>query len=473
MTASALDNLAAYIERHATDTVYRLAFSGGMDSQLLLSLLVELRAQRPMLDVSAIHVDHALHPDSGFWAKHCEVVCTAFGVPLSIRRVKVDADNGGPESTARAARYRAFAEELGAGEHLLLAQHADDQAETFLLQALRGSGPDGLAGIPLKRHFQGGFMARPLLSLSRDQLREEACARKLLWIEDPSNRDLSLDRNYLRHAVIPRLRERWPSLERTLGRAASRSAAASRHVEDCARADLARLEPQESPYGSYLSIKGLATLSRERRHAALRTWFRTLGLRMPRLADLEAASRTLVEAADGSAGIVSLGDHELRRHRDRLYCIHVRKSVAAFQIDWFPATNPILEIAAADVSLDSAWLAARGLVIDGDTHLVVRSRRGGELIQLGEPAFHKAVKKLLQEASVPPWERERIPLIYRDGQLVAVWGLAVAATLSGESRPMAVPHENAADEPAGPAADDDRNRSTLPAKRGASGEVER
>ena len=412
----------AYVEEHGHVSRWCVAYSGGRDSHVLLDVAAELLAGRGL---RALHVDHGLHPGSGDWAVHCEGVAAALGVPLEVRTVTVEEAGEGPEAAARAARYAAFADALEPGEHLLLAQHARDQAETFLLQALRGSGPDGLASMPRKRAFGRGTLARPLIACLPEDVARHAELRGLEWIEDPSNADESLDRNYLRRAVLPLLDARWPAAVRTLSRAAHRCGAASQTLLGLAGEDLERVRMRGA---EELSVSELRGLPRERAYNALRLRVRQAGLRMPRLQDLARVLDELVHARPDSAGIVDVRDYAFRRHADRLYVVASRDDPGepgAYELDWHAPFDD-LEVPGTGVTLTRAACAARGIRLPEAGPVTVRSRRGGELIKLGEPAFHKAVKKLLQEAAVPPWLRDRVPLLYVDGRLAAVWDVAVA-----------------------------------------------
>ena len=414
--------LADHVATHPDVSRWCVAYSGGMDSHVLLHLAAELLGTDDAMRLRAVHVDHGLDPRSGSWARHARTVAESLGVPLHVHRVAVRRDGDGPEAAARQARYAVFAEEIEPGEHLLLAQHADDQAETFLLQALRGSGPDGLAGIPRRRPFAGGVLARPLLGCPRAMLRQVAEAAGLSWLDDPSNDDLSLDRNYLRGEVMPRLERRWPAASRTLGRAALRSAAASHTLLELAREDLDLVRVRGA---RELDIPELRALSRERAYNALRLWVRQAGWRMPRLADLAQVIDTLVRARDDSSGLVDAREYQFRRFRDRLYLLEPQAERSAFHHEWHAPFDE-LAVPEAGLVLTRSACERQGIALPDAGSLTVRSRAGGELIRLGEPAFHKAVKKLLQEAGVPPWRRDAVPLLYRGERLVAVWNLAVA-----------------------------------------------
>ena len=423
--------LARYVAQHPEVTRYCVAYSGGMDSHVLLHAAVELLGTDDRIRLRAVHVDHGLHEDSDEWARHAATVAQSIGVALAVRRVRVTRNGEGPEAAARAARYAAFAAELECDEHLLVAQHAGDQAETFLLQALRGSGPDGLASIPRKRVFGAGVMARPLLGCPRSALASAAAAAGLSWIEDPSNRDLSLDRNYLRHEIMPRLEARWPAATRTLGRTALRSAAASQTLLGLAREDLGQVRVRGA---TELSVSELRALPRERAYNVLRLWVRQAGLRMPRLQDLSQVLDTLVRTREDAGGIVGVRDYEFRRYRDRLYLLPPQPEATTYAHEW-PAPYDDLPVPETGLVLTKEACIRQGIALPTIGRVTVRSRSGGELIKLGEPAFHKAVKKLLQESGVPPWRREAIPLLYIDDRLAAVWNLAVAVDFRARGGP--------------------------------------
>lgn len=404
-------------------TALTVAYSGGLDSHVLMHLVADLPALRPDIAIRALHINHRLQPASDDWARHTEQIANRLNIPITVVPVEISASHAdGPEAAARLSRYAAFAEHLMPGEHIVLAQHADDQAETFLLQALRGSGPDGLASIPRKRTFSKGFMSRPLLNCTREQLQHYAEAHELDFIHDPSNDDTRFDRNYLRHEILPRLQQRWPAATRTLSRSANRCSAASQTLLGLAQEDLRQVRLRGV---AELSVSEMKTLPRERAYNVLRLWVRQSGLRMPRLQDLAEVYRQLLISRADSQGIVNVRDYEFRRHKDRLYLLLPQKEPTAFHYDWEAPFLP-LSIPEIDQTLTREDCERQGIRLPSQGVITVRTRVGSELIKLGEPAFHKAVKKLLQEASVPPWLRDVTPLVYIDGRLAAVWEIAVA-----------------------------------------------
>ncbi|MFQ5937184.1 MAG: tRNA lysidine(34) synthetase TilS, partial [Acidiferrobacterales bacterium] len=206
-------------QRLGATSSLKVAYSGGLDSHVLLHALCQLRASAHWV-ISAIHVDHGLHPESARWAEHCQQVCEQLGVVCTVERIQVsDTDSLGTEAAARRLRYACFAQHIGYQDALLTAHHLDDQAETVLLQLLRGTGVRGLAGMPEVTAFSGGKLVRPLLEFTRAELAAYAESQGLHWVEDVSNRDVSYGRNFLRHQVLPLLEQRWPQASRLIARA--------------------------------------------------------------------------------------------------------------------------------------------------------------------------------------------------------------------------------------------------------------
>lgn len=414
--------LARYLESNTSAREICVAYSGGLDSHVLLHTVASKLVNNPHYAVRAIHVNHGMQSCSDQWADHCLEVCQELDIPLEVVDVQVVDNGDGPEASARLARYEAFDQFLATGEHLLLAQHADDQAETFLLQALRGAGPDGLASIPRKRTFGDAYMLRPLLGCSRQSIEQYANANDLRWIEDPSNLNNQFDRNYLRNTILPQLKSRWPAAAQTLSRSAVRCSAASQAMIGLAQEDLKLTRVRG---GAELIVSELKSLPKERAYNVLRLWVRQAGLRMPRLQDLVQVHANLVCAREDSQGVVNVRDYEFRRHSDLLYLLPPQSPVEPFALMW-QAPFDELYIEQTGESLTRERCAEQGISLPESGHVLVRNRTGGELIKLGEPAFHKAVKKLLQESAVPPWEREAIPLLYINDRLAAVWNIAVA-----------------------------------------------
>ncbi|WP_409519237.1 tRNA lysidine(34) synthetase TilS, partial [Pseudescherichia sp.] len=256
---------------------FLVAFSGGLDSTVLLHQLVQWRMQQPDVSLRAIHVHHGLSSNADAWVAHCQQVCSRWDVPLSVVHVTLAADGLGIEGQARKARYQAFAEALLPGEALLTAQHQDDQCETLLLALKRGSGPAGLAAMPAELPFYGTQLLRPLLNETRETLEQWACAHRLSWIEDESNQDASYDRNFIRLEVLPLLKQRWPHFANAAARSAALCGEQEQLLDELLADELAGLVSVEGA----LTVAPLMTMSANRRAALLRRWLSGLGAPMP------------------------------------------------------------------------------------------------------------------------------------------------------------------------------------------------
>ena len=401
---------------------YRVAFSGGLDSAVLLHALAEVRGDLPG-PLEALHVNHGLHGDAGRWAEHCRRVCAGLGVPCRVVAVPDAVGSAGesPEAAARAARYRAFAEGLEAGDAVLTAHHRDDQAETLLLHLLRGSGPRGLSAMPVRRPLGVGWLVRPLLGWPRSALRAWAEARGLAWLEDPSNRDERFERNFLRWRVLPLLETRWPGAAGVLARDALLQAEAASVLEDLARGDA---QAARGPGAGTLSVRALLELSPARRVEALREWLRQRGLPPPGSAHLDHVVRDVLAARWDAEARVAWPGVEVWRYRDTLAALPPAPVVSAGQVwDWRPPAPLALPAGtlSATVTVGEGLAAAR--LADGP--LQVRLRTGGERCRLPRRGHTSALKKLLQAHGVPPWVRSCLPLVYRGEELLAVADLWV------------------------------------------------
>jgi tRNA(Ile)-lysidine synthase len=394
-----------------------VGLSGGLDSTVLLHAL----AQDPLArahGLRAVHVHHGLHPAADAWANHCAAFCDALGVPLAMAPVLVERNSGeGLEAAARKARYAAFGNLLCTGEVLVTAHHRDDQAETFLLRALRGSGPDGLAAMRSWRKFAAGRHWRPLLETPRSELLTYAQQHRLGWLDDPGNDDLRHDRNFLRQRVLPLLRQRWPQADAAFARSAVLSADA---VELLGQEDALALAMARCADPCAVSAQALLELPAPRRARALRRWIEELGFPpLPGEAIAQIEADLLPARADARARFV-WRDHVLERWRDLL---HVQRRRDPLPHGW-----------------SVAWNGQAPLLLPGGDLLLLQgaeafpwplrafSRQGGERIVLPGRAHSHTLKNVLQELGVPPWEREALPLLSNDaGELVAIADLAYSA----------------------------------------------
>jgi len=391
-----------------------VGYSGGLDSTVLLHLLA---TSRPAHGLRAIHVHHGLHPDADRWSTHCEAACAALGVELTVIRVKVAATGAGPEAAAREARHAAFASALASDEVLALAHHSDDQAETFLLRALRASGPDGLTAMRRWRTFGRGRLWRPLLDIDRDALLAYAHAHGLAWIEDPSNADTAFDRNFLRTRVMPLLRERWPHVSEALARSAALCEQADALLDDedaQALANVGLSDPR------CLSRMGLLALPESRRARVLRRWIDALGLPALPANGIERIEREILDARDDAEPVFQWHGTVVRAWRDLLFADVARAPLPA---DWHAEWD-----GRAPLVLPGGDVLALDGTADFDTPLRVHARQGGERLMRAGRSHSHALKQVLQELGIPPWERERLPLLSDGaGELLAAGDLVHSA----------------------------------------------
>lgn len=417
-------DLAARVRAHLRDHVPRdarfvVGLSGGIDSVVLLHLLVR-RLRLPPRRISAIHVNHQLSPQAAGWASFCRRWCRELGIRLRVVKVLVQRGNS-TEAAARLARYAAFA---ACGTDIVaLAHNRDDQAETVLLQLIRGAGPRGLAAMPVFRPGGPGVPAvlRPLLEVPRSEISAYASHHRLQWVEDDSNGDSQYLRNFLRHEVLPLIEDRRPGAGAVLARAARLQAEASDLLDALALIDLGG----SLPHGE-LRLAALRVLPRHRACNALRFFLRGNRLPMPDADRLDELLRQTLTAGPDAAVCMRLGNSDMRRFKDVLYIV---KPLPA------PDRNLALPWNGRGVLRLKPWGGSLRLVRSAeggiDMQMISRigfqicARRGGETLRLATGGRRRTVRKLLQEADCPPWVRERLPFLYLDGQLAAVPGLGI------------------------------------------------
>ncbi|GMR03863.1 MAG: tRNA lysidine(34) synthetase TilS [Gammaproteobacteria bacterium] len=398
-------------------TPLKVAYSGGLDSHVLLHALCQLRL-RVSWKIKAIHVDHGLQPQSPQWARHCRRICEALNVPCVVEQVRVQRHKDSLEAAARRARYESLARHVSADEVLLTAHHQDDQAETVLLQLLRGGGVHGLAAMPKITGFSQGRLARPLLGFTRQALAAYATREQLTWIEDDSNRDMRFARNYLRYRVFPIIFDRWPEASRQLARSARNTAQAAAVLDEIAHLDLKACRIETKPM---LRIAALLRLSSARQRNLIRFWVREQGLGVPSETQLRRILGQLRQLPRTGQSIIRWPGAVLRRYRDKLAVMPVQ---ADRDRNWSRAWDPSapLEIPGTGARLRTVATVGAGLSRErlNGRSVVVRLRQGGETCRLPGRSHRHKLKKMLQEAGIPPWEREQMPLIYVEGELAAV-----------------------------------------------------
>ena len=403
-----------------------LALSGGVDSIAALDLLARLAPAHPFR-LSCLHVNHRISPNAGAWARFVRAAARRRGVRCIVHAVDLSPYRGlGLEGAARAARYDAFAR--AKADLIVLAQHQDDQAETVLLQLVRGAGLAGLAAMPMLRaHDSPGAprLLRPLLGASRAEIEDYARERRLAWIEDETNADERRSRNLVRRRVMPLLRELNPAAAANLARSAAHLAEAN----ELAQA-LGAIDAHAATADRRLSVAALARLPRARAKNALRWTLVAAGVGAPDSAQLNELMRQLITARDDATVRVSLAGAEVRRYRGAVWVVsRGAPPPVAFRARWngrrhwrLPELGGVLRFQARKGAGVRVEALARGPV-------EVRVRVGGERFQPDPKRPRRTLKHLVQEAGVPPWERDRLPLLYSGRELVVVPGVGVAAAL--------------------------------------------
>lgn len=394
-----------------------IAYSGGIDSSVLLHAS-HVVCKQTGHSLKVLHIDHQLHEDSKQWSQHCSEQCRLFDIQIDTICVDLEPFNHhGIEGAAREARYQAFETVLNKDDVLFTAHHADDQIETVLLQLFRGSGVNGLAGCAQTRAIGKALLVRPLLTISREQIKNYAEEHQLQWLDDPSNNSLAHDRNYLRHEVMPLLHARWPGLRETMGRSSQWQSESSSMLSKLAKLDMTdALEADNS-----LILETLRKLDHPRLKNILREWVKLTGRRAPSADVLDSIISDVIYSRNDSESCVRWQDNEIRKFRQRIYLQDVSPPHDETLIYQWNINHP-LEIPSLEIQLTREELVHYGVNLNNIDELTVRFRRGGEVMRPRGRGCQKELKTLFQEQAVKPWERDRIPLLFHNQELIFVWG---------------------------------------------------
>ncbi len=412
-----LSRLRAHVRPHSQLCV---GLSGGRDSVLLLHLVALARESLP-ITVSAIHINHQISPHAESWADFCAALCTQLGVSLQVERVVVAHDSGrGLEASARAARYAAYSR--APADMIALAHHRDDQAETVLLQAVRGAGLKGISAMPLLKALDGDKqIIRPLLDVAPEILADYAAVKGLSWIHDESNDDIRFTRNYIRHEIMPRLGDCLPQSAASLVRLGRHAAEAQLLLDDLAKIDCANVA-----VGDRLQSSRLLALSMPRAKNLLRYFFANVSIPVPSAVQLNEILQQLGARNRDDRTEITWANWTLRCFRDEVYLTPAAlQPDVDWQIAWQGEAELILPQRCGMLRFEpyvGTGIAKTRLV---GKNVIIRSRRGGEKIHLESSRPRRALKNLLQEAKLPPWRREIMPLLFCDEMLVWVPGIGI------------------------------------------------
>lgn len=411
------DKLFNHIFELTKKTKFLIAYSGGMDSHVLLHSMNILRQQNPALKVRAAHIHHGLNANADFWVKHCMTICQQLNIELVVRKIIVKKNQHSLEALARELRYQEFAKIIASDECLLTAHHANDQAETVLLQLFRGGGPKGLAAMPKYKNLAQGDFLRPLLEFRRQDLHEYALKNQLYWIEDDSNANIGYDRNFIRHKLIPIIIERWPGIFKTLSRSAEHCAQANKLLSVLAYQDYL-LTQGSAP--DTLSIKQLLAFDTARCNNLIRYWLQKLNLPIPSSIKLQHIFTDVLHCRNDAHPIVHWQGAEIRRYRDDLYAMQPLSIIKTnIVIPWDIKTS--LELPNNLGTLTRQLLKNHGLDLNYNSeNITVRFRHGGHKCKVRNRAGTHSLKKLFQEQGIPPWQRNYVPLIFQDEELIGI-----------------------------------------------------
>ncbi|MFK0571885.1 tRNA lysidine(34) synthetase TilS [Endozoicomonas sp.] len=411
-----------------------VAFSGGVDSTVLLHLLTLLRDQGAVSKVQAVHVHHGLSKHADQWAEHCQSVCDQWQVPLTIVRVSLENEGYGLEQAAREARYQVFVNAVKGGGCLLQGHHRDDQAETVLLRLFRGTGVDGIQGIPEQRPLGDGVLFRPLLVVPRSSIDAWAHSHNLEFIEDDSNRDERFSRNFLRQRLIPMVEDRWPGASGRLVEFAREVGQMNQSVQQETRIQLQSCIDYRPQWlldrQPLINSKALQELDTRSRKLVIREWLKMQGIQPPSRDTLKRIFREVVDARVDAEPQIKISDCLLlSRYQGMLVVLEAKTRLLSFAPmlwDWQKDS----ELRLGERSLvcyqgsaenfraiclpEKPLLLKRRCHIPGDEKIAIAGRKG-----------RKTLKKWLQDYKVPPWLREYLPFIYEGEQMVAAPGLWV------------------------------------------------
>lgn len=398
-----------------------LAYSGGMDSSVLLHLFY-LNKEKVKHPIEVLYVNHGLQQEADDWAVFCQKQCEKYDFPFTELTVSESCPTGESiEAWAREKRYQLIGDIMNPNDVLFSGHHKDDQVETFFLQAFRGAGARGLSAMPLIKKKKDIFYARPLLNYSREEIKHYANQQGLNWQEDKSNSDSRYDRNYFRHKISPIIENRWPSYRETINRVIGHQKETKLLLDELAIEDINNAKHDNE---ISLDINTIKTLSEARQKNLLFVWLEQLGLQIPGSRHIEKVISDIINSDLDKSPCVNWADVEIRRYKNTLYASKKLQDYDAdTEFKWQPEN--ILNV------FEETLMAkqAKGVGVSQNkvngTHFIVRFRKGGEKIKPGNSSHSKTLKQLFQERSVLPWYRNKIPLVYVNDELAAIPGFCV------------------------------------------------
>jgi len=415
-----IQNIEAIVLKEISSLVSRkflLAFSGGVDSVVLLDLLVNLLNESDQIRI--IHINHNLNKCSDDWAQFSREICKKYDLPFIYASVKPNRQGKGLEADARALRYQSFREVIQDDEYLLTGHHQDDQMETLLYRIFRGTGIDGLRAIRRETKFGKGFLYRPMLNVSREEIEEYAQLRNLKWIHDSSNDDSSYDRNFLRKDIIPSIKKRWPSVEKKVSRLSVIAEQNQALLNEFAIEDTGAIKNY-----NHLDIETLSGKSYPRIINIFRFMINKNNMGVPSMQVLNEGIKTLIHSKSKSPSM-TWNDNSIRRYKRKLYFLNSSLNSPnnlSSEISW--DIKETINLGENLGSIQARFLTGDGISLNRcPANLAIKYRKGGEEIKPSGHKITKSLKNLFQENNVLPWVRDKIPLIYVDQELISVGDL--------------------------------------------------
>jgi len=416
--------IETFFEQHPVKGRLIVAYSGGCDSTVLLHALTNFYR---CTDILAVHINHNLQSESKAWDQFCRSVSADLGVEYQSVSLNLGAINSNIEAQARIQRYQSLSLLMSKGDVLLTAHHQDDQAETFMLQLLRGAGLKGLSAMDEVSNFPPGKLMRPLLNFSREQIEDYASFHELKWIDDPSNSDERFDRNFMRHQVMPLLESRWSAARQTISRSAENCREAAVMIDDMSSHDLFA---SMGAYKHSLSINKLRGLPEARRHALVRAWVEENDFPLPDRNTTRRICSGFIDLRRDAQPVLNWSYVQLYRFDGFLYLIGSSLFDQAHSVT---ASVDSLRQGKIDLPYPSGTLQVElvpGLSDEQLADTQVSFRQQGQIFKLRNRQGSRKLKKLLQEWRVPPWMRHFVPMIHVNGQCMAIADYALCDTPS-------------------------------------------
>jgi tRNA(Ile)-lysidine synthase len=397
-------------------TKFHVGFSGGSDSHVLLAIAAELKHAGYIKELQAIHINHSISDNSNRWEEHCKNIAYNLNIPCKTITIKLK-DFANLEHNARVARYTEFSKLINTGEALLLAHHLDDQLETILMRLFKGAGSTGICGIKDVTTINNMQVIRPLLEVPKENISSFISKHNLIHINDPSNTDCNLERNYIRHEIIPTIKNKWPKAAQNITRSVSHITSQEEYISNYCEIHL-----QKISHGNKLAIIALSEYTFAEQKMLLRAWIMKHNTYAPSSQILNKIFKELIKAKIDRNPIININKIQLRRFKNHIYLLprSYKKNIETQDIIWASNKKTIY------IQSINKTLQRNGILMPYHDDFTIKFRIGGEIIARYQDKPSKTLKKLMYECEIPPWDRNNIPLIYYKDELICVVGLFLA-----------------------------------------------